>query len=298
MPWAESKKLLSMRGGGQQKGTKQTWDDRQKRLGIQPSIEVLECHEIVFLERFAKLGETFKWISKSDVGKSTNDFLWESHGTETELKTLSSTKYSAASRRISNAVTSAAEKHHVTKDVFILDYGETKQQLRKSGTHHAEPSGFMFFENRHRRLTQVIPSHRQQQPMDLIQPCIGVRHGVLRLIKVRQSVTEKQVKVRIRALTNLVGYLLGFSTMVTRRRSQIPNEHRQSRHCFIRALNHIHYSGDTRIIMTEHHHAERQLVIDAGFEHTALRAISIILFLRICQSVATRIRNRISTQFI
>ena len=87
---------------------------------------MLECHEIVFLERFAKLGETFKWISKSDVGKSTNDFLWESHGTETELKTLSSTKYSAASRRISNAVTPAAEKHHVTKDVFILDYGETK----------------------------------------------------------------------------------------------------------------------------------------------------------------------------
>lgn len=124
MPWTESKKLLSMRG--QQKGTKQSWDDRQKRLGIQPSIEVLECHEIVFLERFAKLGETFKWIPKSDVGKSTNDFLWESHGTETELKTLSSTKYSAASRRISNAVTSAAEKHHVTKDVFILDYGETK----------------------------------------------------------------------------------------------------------------------------------------------------------------------------
>lgn len=132
----------------------------------------------------------------------------------------------------------------------------------------------MFFENRHRRLTQVIPSHRQQQPMDLIQPCIGVRHGVLRLVKVRQSVTEKQVKIRIRALTNPVGHLLGFPTMVTRRRSQIPNEHRQSCHCFIRALNHIHHSGDTRIIMTEHHHVERQLVIDAGFEHTALRAIS------------------------
>ena len=73
----------------------------------------------------------------------------------------------------------------------------------------------------------------------------------MRLVKVRQSVTEKQVKIRIRALTNLVGYLLGFSTMVTRRRSQIPNEHRQSRHGFIRALNHIHHSGDTRIIMTD-----------------------------------------------
>lgn len=124
MPWTESQKLLSMRG--QQKGTKRSWDERQKRLGIPPSIEVLECHEIVFLERFAKLGETFKWIPKSDVGKSTNDFLWKSHGTETELKSLASTKYSAAARRISDAVTSAAEKHHVTKDVFMLDYGENK----------------------------------------------------------------------------------------------------------------------------------------------------------------------------
>lgn len=123
MPWEQSKRLLSMKS--QEKGTKQSWDERQQALGIPPWIEVLECHETVFLERFSKLGEKYEWIPKSDDGQPTNDFHWLSHGVDAELKSLASLQYNKASRRISDAVGDAAKKD-VTKDVFVLDYGETK----------------------------------------------------------------------------------------------------------------------------------------------------------------------------
>ncbi len=68
---------------GNLKGIKQRWM-RQQNLKSEMSalvrngaVEVLEAHELDFLERFEKLGHRAKWIPKDVEGrKSTNDFYW------------------------------------------------------------------------------------------------------------------------------------------------------------------------------------------------------------------------------
>ena len=63
MPWEQSVRLLSMKG--EPKGTAESWYRRQLAVGVDPSREILERHEIVFLEKFQKLGEEYEWIPKS-----------------------------------------------------------------------------------------------------------------------------------------------------------------------------------------------------------------------------------------
>ena len=63
MSWEQSVRLLSMKG--ETKGTAESWYRRQLAVGVDPSREILERHEIVFLEKFQKLGEEYEWIPKS-----------------------------------------------------------------------------------------------------------------------------------------------------------------------------------------------------------------------------------------
>lgn len=102
---------------------------RQKKLKSDMSaleledgrVEVLEAHEIDFLERFEALNHRVRWIPKDFVTyKPTNDFVWLSNNEYvTELKNVSA-KYRSIKRRIQDAVLSA-EKQNVVKDVFIID---------------------------------------------------------------------------------------------------------------------------------------------------------------------------------
>lgn len=116
---------------------------RQKRLKSDLSAlapdgkfgqEILESHEIDFLERFEAKGERAKWIRRDLVTrKSTNDFYWETNNSiACELKSTS-TKYRTIRIHIQDAVIKARDNHGVVKDVFVIDLGKRKlsSKLRK-----------------------------------------------------------------------------------------------------------------------------------------------------------------------
>lgn len=96
--------------------------------------EVLESHEIDFLERFEARGERARWIRRDLVTrKSTNDFYWETNNSiACELKSTS-TKYRTIRVHIQDAVINARDNHGVVKDVFVIDLGKRKLsgKLRK-----------------------------------------------------------------------------------------------------------------------------------------------------------------------
>ncbi len=85
--------------------------------------EVLESHELDFIERFEARGERVQWIRRDRAGgKPTNDFTWTTNGGQAcELKSTTD-KYSTISKRIRTAAVNAA-KQGVNKDVFIIDLG-------------------------------------------------------------------------------------------------------------------------------------------------------------------------------
>lgn len=118
--WSIEKNILSMRG--ERSLSKKAWDARQKKLGIPLSKDVLEMHEIVFLERFKALGNKYEWILKDPDGRPTNDFRWIEKNTDFEVKSMASLKYRSVSNRIRMAAENAA-KQNITKDSFIIDYG-------------------------------------------------------------------------------------------------------------------------------------------------------------------------------
>ena len=122
--FADETLFIGMRG--QEPNSLSDWNKRQEAVGIPMEWDVLEMHEIVFAERFKKLGHRFEWIPKDEVGHTpTNDFLWLDADLEVEVKSTKSRKpdYSKLSRLISNAVASAA-RQNVSKDSFILDLGD------------------------------------------------------------------------------------------------------------------------------------------------------------------------------
>lgn len=95
--------------------------------------EVLESHEIDFLERFEARGERARWIRKDPGRRSTNDFVWLTRGeTVCELK-CTATKYSSIRGHIQKAVLSARDNHGVVKDVFVIDLGPYRlsEKLRR-----------------------------------------------------------------------------------------------------------------------------------------------------------------------
>lgn len=103
--------------------SKKGWDGRQKALGVPVDADVLEMHEIVFLEHFKSLGQHYEWIPRDTLGhKSTNDLKWIEQDLECEVKSSRQKRpdYGSISKNISKAV-SKAEQHGVVKDAFIVD---------------------------------------------------------------------------------------------------------------------------------------------------------------------------------
>ena len=85
--------------------------------------EVLESHELDFLERFEARGERVRWVRKDPRRRSTNDFVWVTYNELVcELKATKD-KYSSIKSHIQRAVTSARDNHDVVKDVFVIDLG-------------------------------------------------------------------------------------------------------------------------------------------------------------------------------
>lgn len=85
--------------------------------------EVLESHELDFLERFEARGERVRWVRKDPHRRSTNDFVWVTYNELVcELKATKD-KYSSIKSHIQRAVTSARDNHGVVKDVFVIDLG-------------------------------------------------------------------------------------------------------------------------------------------------------------------------------
>ena len=99
--------------------------------------QILDHHEIDFLERFERLDELAEWIPRAPLitgkgRKPTNDFVWPELGDEIcELKSTEASKRSIF-RRIKGSVKSALDSN-VTKDFFVVDLGERKlsPKLRK-----------------------------------------------------------------------------------------------------------------------------------------------------------------------
>ena len=99
--------------------------------------QILDHHEIDFLERFECLDELAEWIPRAPLipgegRKPTNDFVWPGLGDEIcELKSTGAAKKSIF-KRIRGSVRSALDGG-VTKDFFVVDLGERKlaPKLRK-----------------------------------------------------------------------------------------------------------------------------------------------------------------------
>lgn len=97
----------------------------KKKLLSDTADEVLEPHEIEFLEKFEKLGHHARWIPRDvKYRKSTNDFVWLDLDSEIcELK-VTSAKYSTIKSHIKSSVIKARDNHEVTKDFFVIDLGD------------------------------------------------------------------------------------------------------------------------------------------------------------------------------
>lgn len=92
--------------------------------------QILDHHEIDFLERFERLGHRARWIPRSTLhpvkGRlSTNDFEWIDFGSEICEHKGVTAKYSSIADRISETVLKAAD-HDVIKDFFVIDLGKRK----------------------------------------------------------------------------------------------------------------------------------------------------------------------------
>ena len=53
--------------------SKKGWDGRQKALGVPVDADVLEMHEIVFLEHFKSLGQHYEWIPRDTLGAQIDE---------------------------------------------------------------------------------------------------------------------------------------------------------------------------------------------------------------------------------
>lgn len=110
------------------------WDARQEALGIPSSVDILEMHEIVFMEHFTRdLSQHFVWIPKDEENlRPTNDFYWIEQQTEVELKSTPAItpKYHSEANKIRIAVKKSLESddrgNRAQKESFVLDYYGTR----------------------------------------------------------------------------------------------------------------------------------------------------------------------------
>lgn len=85
--------------------------------------DILESHEVRFVERFLDAGEQLNWIKRPADRKPSNDFLWTSNnGVPTELKSTKA-RFETIHGQIVAAASKAA-KQSVTKDNFMIDIGD------------------------------------------------------------------------------------------------------------------------------------------------------------------------------
>ena len=117
--------ILSLRGKGDV--TDSEWLERQRAVGVDPEVEMLYPHEVVFLERFEALGNHVRWIPRDTENQTaTNDFEWLEAGELCELKSMTSTKYQHIAKRISESAASAMANHGVVKDCYVIDIGHAR----------------------------------------------------------------------------------------------------------------------------------------------------------------------------
>lgn len=130
-PFSTEMRFTGMKG---QSGVSDAeWDRRQEALGIPIDLDVLEMHEIVFMEHFKNdWGQHFVWIPKDEKEhKPTNDFYWVEKKVEVEMKAVNLPKFGHIFRNISRSVKSA-KAQGVTKDSFVVDLtGISKERVGK-----------------------------------------------------------------------------------------------------------------------------------------------------------------------
>lgn len=100
------------------------WKARQDALAVDFKGEILEAHEVRFVERFMDAGERLEWIAKDTVNyKPTNDFIWSSNGRMVvELKSTKA-RFTTIDGRIQDAVMKAS-RQAVVKQNFVIDLAD------------------------------------------------------------------------------------------------------------------------------------------------------------------------------
>lgn len=104
---------------------KEYWRRRQEALALDTGGDVLEPHEVIFLERFLP-GNSIRWIPRDRSTRlPTNDFVWLSNGAiSVELKSTGA-KYQSIRNRIHDTVR-RAHVRGVVKENFIIDLGDAR----------------------------------------------------------------------------------------------------------------------------------------------------------------------------
>lgn len=98
------------------------WRARQDALPVDFKGDVLESHEVRFVERFLARGETLEWIPRSPVMAPTNDFVWTSHASLVVEVKSTRARYVTIRRALEKAVV-RAKRAGVIKSNFIIDLG-------------------------------------------------------------------------------------------------------------------------------------------------------------------------------
>lgn len=115
------------------------WIARQVKLGIPQSVDTLEIHEIVFMERFKNdLRQHFEWIPR-DIKEytPTYDFYWDEQHMPVEMKAIrdKTPLLKHLTKPITRAVNSSMknnEGHKYQKENFILDLYGVKPKYKNT----------------------------------------------------------------------------------------------------------------------------------------------------------------------
>lgn len=104
--------------------------------------EVLQPHEVRFVERMVTGGERLEWHPRDVQRRPSHDFRWTSCGDiDVEVKSTKP-KWTTIRGRISDSVR-RARRHDFVKENFIVDIGESdlSEELRdQAGTYNVERS--------------------------------------------------------------------------------------------------------------------------------------------------------------
>ncbi len=110
---------------------REAWQKRQQSItGVDFHDEVLDPHEVRFVERMIARGEHLEWIPRplATTGgfASSNDFVWLTHDSEVFEFKGAQNKYQSVKNNIQPAVVTAWNNHRVAKENFMIDLGDRK----------------------------------------------------------------------------------------------------------------------------------------------------------------------------